>query len=109
MTSAQKITSAAVASAAPTDLDDLLGASHSRHWWQRPVLWLGVALLLGGAGGYVYWQQQQSAHTAPRFITEAVGRGNLALTVAAIVSVFATAQDGLMPNDNPTWLIGARK
>ena len=53
MTSAQKITSAAVASAAPTDLDDLLGASHSRHWWQRPVLWLGVALLLGGAGGYV--------------------------------------------------------
>ena len=83
MTSAQKITSAAVASAAPTDLDDLLGASHSRHWWQRPVLWLGVALLLGGAGGYVYWQQQQSANTAPRFITEAVGRGNLTLTVAA--------------------------
>ena len=76
MTSAEKTTS-------PANLDALLGTSHTRPWWQRPVLWLGVALLLGGAGGYVYWQQQQSAHTAPRFITEPVGRGNLTLTVAA--------------------------
>ena len=76
MTSAEKTTS-------PANLDALLGTSHTRPWWQRPVLWLGVALLLGGAGGYAYWQQQQSANTAPRFVSEPVQRGNLTLTVAA--------------------------
>ena len=76
MTSAEKTTS-------PANLDALLGTSHTRPWWQRPVLWLGVALLLGGAGGYAYWQQQQSANTAPRFVSEPVQRGNLTLTVSA--------------------------
>ena len=76
MTSAEKTTS-------PASLAALLGTSHTRPWWQRPVLWLGVALLLGGAGGYADWQQQQSAHTAPRFVSEPVQRGNLTLTVSA--------------------------
>jgi HlyD family secretion protein len=79
MTSAEKIT----ASASASSLDALLCTSRIRHWWQRPVLWLGVALLLAGAGGYVYWQKQQSANTAPRFVSEPVQRGNLTLTVSA--------------------------
>ena len=83
MTSAEKTTS-------PANLDALLGTSHTRPWWQRPVLWLGVALLLGGAGGYAYWQQQQSANTAPRFVSEPVQRGNLTLTVSVVMSRVST-------------------
>ena len=84
MTSSEKTTPAATpASAATAKLDALLGTTGVRRWWQRPALWLGAALLLGGAGGYVYWQQQQSANTAPRFISEPVARGNLTLTVSA--------------------------
>ena len=86
MTSSEKTTAATAttdSSAKAANLEALLGTSGTRRWWQRPVLWVGLVALLGGAAGYVYWQQQQSAHTAPRFITEAVGRGNLTLTVAA--------------------------
>ena len=64
-------------------LDALLGTTGARRWWQRPLVWLAAAALLGGAGGYVYWQKQQSANAAPRFISEAVGRGHLTLTVSA--------------------------
>ena len=66
-----------------TSLDALLGTGSTRRWWQRAPLWIGVAVLLAGAGGYVYWQKQQTASAAPRFVTEAVQRGNLTLTVSA--------------------------
>ena len=69
--------------AAPTNLQALLGTTTTRRWWQRPALWLGVAVLVAGTGGYLYWQKQQSANAAPRFVTEPVQRGNLTLTVAA--------------------------
>ena len=78
MTSSEKTTSATAA-----NLEALLGTSGTRRWWQRPVLWVGLVALLGGAAGYVYWQKQQSANTAPRFISEPIGRGNLTLTVSA--------------------------
>lgn len=70
-------------SATPTSLQALLGTGAARRWWQRAPLWIGVAVLLAGAGGYVYWQKQQAAGAAPRFVTEPVQRGNLTLTVAA--------------------------
>ena len=86
MTSSEKTTAATAttdSSATAANLEALLGTSGTRRWWQRPVLWVGLVALLGGAAGYVYWQKQQSANTAPRFISEAVGRGNLTLTVSA--------------------------
>ena len=88
MTSSAKQSSPAAAApdssgAAPTNLQALLGTTTARRWWQRPALWLGVAVLVAGTGGYLYWQKQQSANAAPRFVTEPVQRGNLTLTVAA--------------------------
>ncbi|MDD2846741.1 MAG: efflux RND transporter periplasmic adaptor subunit [Rhodoferax sp.] len=72
------------AAAPPTSLKALLGTGTARRGWKRPAWWLGVALVLAlGAAGYVYWQKQQSANAAPRFVTEPVQRGNLTLTVAA--------------------------
>ena len=64
-------------------LDALLGAQATRRWWQRPVLWVGVAGVLLAAGGGYYWQAQQRANAAPRYVTEEVRRGNLTLTVSA--------------------------
>ena len=64
-------------------LDALLGAQATRRWWQRPVLWVGVAGMLLAAGGGYYWQAQQRANAAPRYVTEEVRRGNLTLTVSA--------------------------
>lgn len=72
------------AAAAPTSLKALLGTGATRRGWKRPAWWLGLALVLAlAAGGYAYWQQQQSANAAPRFVTEPVQRGNLTLTVSA--------------------------
>ena len=74
---------APAAPAAPADLNALLGADRPRRWWQRRSLWLGVAALgLAAAGGYA-WQSRQSAHAAPSYVTEALRRGHLTLTVAA--------------------------
>jgi HlyD family secretion protein len=75
MTSSEKTSSAR--------LEALLGTTGARRWWQRPIVWLGAVVLLGGAGGYVYWQKQQSANTVLRFVSEPVQRGSLTLTVSA--------------------------
>lgn len=66
-----------------TDLEALLGDGPQRRWWQRPAPWLGMIILaLAGGGGY-YWQEQQLANAAPSFVTEALRRGNITLSVAA--------------------------
>lgn len=72
------------ASSRPTfDLKTLLGDDSTRPWWQRPVLWLGLLALLVLAGGIYFWQRSTTQRTGQIYVTEAVRKGNLTLTVAA--------------------------
>jgi HlyD family secretion protein len=69
--------------APPADLQALLGADHPRRWWQRSSLWIGVGTVVLLAGGWTYWQTQQKAKAAPVYVTEALKKGDLTLTVSA--------------------------
>ena len=82
MTSTEKITPAATKTP-PADLQALLGGDLPRRWWQRPVLWGGLAVAVLVAGGFWYWQAQQRTGAAPTYVTEEVRRGNLTLSVSA--------------------------
>ncbi len=65
------------------DVQELLGDGLTRRWWQSPTLWIAVVAVAGAAGAYLYWQQQQKANAKPVYVTEAVKRGDLSLTVLA--------------------------
>lgn len=65
------------------DLQNLLGSDRPPRWWQRTSTWIAVAAVALVAGGYVYWQSQQIAKAAPVYITEALKKGDITLTVAA--------------------------
>ncbi len=65
------------------DLQTLLDDAPKRAWWRRTVVWLGVGLVLLAGAGYYFWQANAKSNAAPVFVSEAVNRGNLTLTVAA--------------------------
>ena len=65
------------------DLQAILGDDHLRHWWQRPTLWMAVALAVVVAAGLAYWQTQKNTNAQPTYVTEVVKKGNLTLTVLA--------------------------
>ena len=67
----------------PSDIDQLLGADHRPRWWRRASVWAGAVLVLAAAGGWYAWQQQKQASAAPVYVTEALGKGNVTLTVSA--------------------------
>ena len=69
--------------ATPADLQNLLGSDHPPRWWQRPTLWIGVATVALLAGGWTYWQAQQQTKAAPVYVTEALKKGDVTLTVSA--------------------------
>ncbi len=66
-----------------SDLATLLAEPATRPWYRRPALWAGVVLVLLVVAGLWYWQARRTANAAPRYITQAVARGNLTLTVTA--------------------------
>ncbi|MBL8390180.1 MAG: efflux RND transporter periplasmic adaptor subunit [Hydrogenophaga sp.] len=67
----------------PADVQSLLGDDHPPRWWRRTTTWVAVlALALAGGGLYV-WQGRQSAKAAPVYVTEALKRGDITLTVSA--------------------------
>jgi HlyD family secretion protein len=68
---------------AATDLQTLLAHDRPQRWWRRPALWLAALALLLLAAGFYYWQLQKETGAAPVYVTEAVRRGNLTLTVTA--------------------------
>jgi len=59
----------------------LLGDTRPR--WRRPGTWLGLAALLAVAGGVLLWQQGRAQRAVPHYLTQAITRGDLALTVTA--------------------------
>lgn len=61
----------------------LLGTTPVAPWWRRPSVWAGALALAAIAGGAFGWQRWQAAQAAPRYVTEAVTRGNLSLAVTA--------------------------
>lgn len=67
----------------PADLQALLGSDRPSRWWQRSSLWIGVTAVVLLVGGWTYWQEQQSTKAAPVYVTEALKKGDITLTVAA--------------------------
>lgn len=59
----------------------LLGDDRPR--WRRPSTWAAVALVAALVAGGVAWQRSQQEQAAPRYLTEAITRGDLAITVSA--------------------------
>jgi HlyD family secretion protein len=63
------------------DLASLLGDAAGAPWWRRG-LYLGLALVAAVLAGTL-WQMRSNAAARPVFITEAVRRGDIVLTVSA--------------------------
>lgn len=70
-------------SAPQQDIASLLAESGAGAWYRRPLLWVGVAVLVLAGGGLWYWQLRKAANAAPIYTTEAVARGDLTLLVSA--------------------------
>lgn len=69
-------------SAASRALPDwLLGDTRPR--WKRPATWLVLAAVVAVLAGAWAWQQAARRDAAPRYVTEPVTRGDIALTVSA--------------------------
>lgn len=68
--------------AADGRIDELLGAGSSRRWWRRPALWGTLLALLAAAVGLVWWLGERREEP-PRYVTEPVARGDLAVSVTA--------------------------
>lgn len=64
-------------------LQALLGAAPNRPWWRRPTPWIGVVVIAGVLAALAAWQGRREAAAQPSYVTEAVTRGRLALTVTA--------------------------
>jgi len=79
-----------MAKPATTDIQALLGTDQPARWWARPSLWIGLAVLAAAAGGIYFWQAQKESNAAPVYVTEALRKGNLTLTVAANGTIVPT-------------------
>ena len=65
------------------DVQAMLDANAPRPWWRRPALGVGLLLLGAAVAGGLAWRGRQQAAAAPSFVTEAVIRGTLTLSVTA--------------------------
>lgn len=66
----------------PAPLQDLLTAQH-RPWWKRPATAMAVLALAAAAGAAWWWQASSRSAAAPRYVTQPVSRGNLAVSITA--------------------------
>jgi HlyD family secretion protein len=66
-----------------SNLQTILDEAPPQVWWRRPILWIVVGLIVLVGVGLYYWQVSAKSNSAPVYVTEAVNRGNLTLTVAA--------------------------
>ncbi len=70
-------------SAPKASIDAVLKEGVAKHWYQRKWIWACAATVVLALGGGWWWYQRSLANAAPRYVSEAVGRGNLTLTVSA--------------------------
>jgi HlyD family secretion protein len=63
-------------------IEELLGPGATRPWWRRPAWWAAAALVLAIAAGAAWWQAQRRS-VGPQYVTEAVVRGDLSVSVTA--------------------------
>ncbi|MBT9506195.1 efflux RND transporter periplasmic adaptor subunit [Rhodoferax sp.] len=66
-----------------TELQAMLDEAPSRAWWRRPLVWGIAALLVLFIAGVWFWQARSNNNAAPVYVTEAVSKGNLTLSVTA--------------------------
>jgi len=69
-------------SPADTALPDWLNGD-TRPRWRRPSTWIMLAGLLAAGAALAWWQAGRAQQAAPRYLTEPIARGDLALTVTA--------------------------
>ena len=69
----------------PTDppVATLLGSDRSRAWWRRPTPWLLLLLVAAAIGLAWWWQGRRQAAETTHYVTEALARGRLSVTVTA--------------------------
>lgn len=65
------------------DVIQLLDEPVSHVWWRMPTVWVGAVVLVAAVVGGLVWKGRQQASQAPSYVTEAVARGHLALSVMA--------------------------
>jgi HlyD family secretion protein len=71
-------------SASPLELKNLLGDDAPRAWWQRPIVWILVALVATlAAGGLYAWGPGAADDAKPSYVSEPLRRGDLVLSVTA--------------------------
>ena len=70
------------APAKKASLGELLG-DRAQPWYRRPLTWIALGALALVAGGLWWWLASRAASAAPIYVTTAVGKGDLTLTVTA--------------------------
>jgi HlyD family secretion protein len=65
------------------DVNKLLAEPALKPWYLRPITWIFAVLMVLSAIGLWWWQSNRSANAAPTYTTQAVGRGNVTLSVTA--------------------------
>ncbi|MBV7420053.1 efflux RND transporter periplasmic adaptor subunit [Comamonas sp. CMM03] len=65
------------------EVQDLLGDGLARKWWQSPTVWISAVAVAVAVGGFAWWQADQKAKAKPVYVTEALKKGTLSLTVSA--------------------------
>ena len=64
-------------------VEQLLGADRPSSGWRRPLWWILALVLLALAGGGYWLAGRQADKAQPSYVTEALGRGDITLTVSA--------------------------
>lgn len=81
--SASKKTDLPAGAAPADDLATLLAEPTASVWYRRKSVWAIALVVLVLVVGIVYWQLQRVENAKPSYVTQAVVRGNLSLTVTA--------------------------
>jgi HlyD family secretion protein len=66
-----------------TAVDDLLGDDKAKPWYFRPILWIGLVLLIAVGAGVWWWLQKRAADALPAYNTQPAVIGDITLSVIA--------------------------